>query len=101
MTKPAEIVVEDGDYGYAAQQVAEAHRQRCEAWMEFCEEHGYDDEPEFEQYKPDFPDPSSAPYDGCQTCMVREVLHADWPVIDAYAGAEVRAALQTMGARLS
>jgi hypothetical protein len=24
-------------------------------------------------------DPSSAPFDGCEDCLVREVLHAAWP----------------------
>ncbi len=27
--------------------------------------------------------PESAPFCGCQTCIIREVLHAAWPVFEA------------------
>lgn len=47
-----------------AQQAAEAHLEACWAY-----EHGETDE------APDF----AAPFCGCTTCMVREVLHAAWP----------------------
>jgi len=48
----------------AAQQAAEQHLEACWAF-----EHGeVDDAPDF-----------SAPFCGCETCQVREVLHAAWP----------------------
>lgn len=25
--------------------------------------------------------PASAPWDGCETCVVREVIHAAWPIL--------------------
>jgi len=30
-------------------------------------------------------DPASAPFCGCEDCMVREVLHAAWPILSGEA----------------
>lgn len=27
--------------------------------------------------------PAMGPWDGCDTCLIREILHAAWPVIEA------------------
>lgn len=64
------------DWGKDAHDTAIAHLDRCDAWL------AYFDEGEPDGERPDFDDPSSAPYCGCQTCLVRETLHAAWPVID-------------------
>ena len=57
------------DFGYEAQRAAEAHLDACmEALDE--QEHGEDVE-----------SPASAPFDGCDTCCVREVLFAAWPIL--------------------
>lgn len=62
------------DYGYLAQKAAEERLALCEAWMDYEEGEG---EPE-----PEEPNPACAPYCGCTTCMVREVLDAAWPIIE-------------------
>jgi hypothetical protein len=59
-----------------AQQAAEDHLAACEAAL-WREEEG-EDGPE---------SPAHAPYDGCDTCMVREVLAAVWPILRPDAGA--------------
>lgn len=64
------------DWGWRAQQVAEAHLDTCNEWLSFYEE----GEPEGQ--RPAGEDPSIAPYCGCDTCIVREVLSAAWPVIE-------------------
>jgi hypothetical protein len=61
------------DWGYEAQQAAEARLALCEQWRW----HYDDGDPE-----PEEPDPSIAPYCGCDTCIVREVLAAAWPIVE-------------------
>jgi hypothetical protein len=70
-----ELTRKPKDWGYEAQQAAEAHLAVCAEWMDYYEE-GENAEP------PEGEDPSCAPYDGCDTCLVREVLHAAWPIIE-------------------
>jgi hypothetical protein len=53
------------DWGRLAHEAAEAH---LEAIFQ-AEEDGDDS-------------PSVAPYDGCQTCDIREILAGAWPVIE-------------------
>lgn len=59
------------DFGLAAQRLAETHVAACEEalWSD----------PQTEQESP-----ASAPYCGCLTCTVREVLYAAWVVMEAY-----------------
>jgi hypothetical protein len=64
------------DWGYEAQQSAEAHVDACQRWCDYFEE----GEPEDEL--PAGEDPSCGPYCGCTTCIIRETLHAAWPVIE-------------------
>lgn len=64
------------DYGYAAQVAAEAHLDACEASEEAYEE-ALMDGVDLDHIDT----PASAPYCACQTCMVREVLYAAWPVL--------------------
>lgn len=68
------------DAGTRAQQVAEAHLAAC--WE--AEELAEDD--------PSADTPACAPFDGCPTCEVREVLYAAWPVFTADAAEQLRAA---------
>ena len=58
------------DYGAEAQKAAEAHLAACTEAM-FAWEEG-DDLAE---------SPACAPFCGCDTCVVREVLHAAWPFL--------------------
>lgn len=58
------------DYGLEAQQAAEAHLAAI--WEYELADEGHPDVP-----IPDF----AAPFCGCDTCIVREVLHAAWPII--------------------
>lgn len=64
------------DWGVQAHTAAERHLDACDAWLAYFD----DDEPAGE--RPAGGDPSSAPYCGCQTCLIREVLHAAWPVLE-------------------
>lgn len=48
----------------------------CNEWLTFY------DEGEPEGQRPAGEDPSTAPYCGCETCVIREVLSAAWPVIE-------------------
>lgn len=61
------------DFGAEAQRVAQAHLARVQEVF-WIEEEGGD------------PDvyPAFAPFDGCDTCVVREVLVSAWEVVDAY-----------------
>ena len=56
----------------AAQRAAEQRLKGCWAAQEFYDEH-YDDG----EQPPE--DPSCAPFCGCTTCIVREVLDAAYP----------------------
>ena len=59
------------DYGLEAHQAADAHLTAV--WNHFHSEEEYVD--------PDVPSPAVGPFCGCQTCEVREVLAAAWPII--------------------
>jgi hypothetical protein len=59
------------DYGVLAQRAAEAHLEACEEALHAIE---YESEA-------DVDDPAIGPFCGCTTCVVREVLHAAWPVL--------------------
>lgn len=67
------------DVGYLAHHAAERHLAACHdalwAWSE-----REDGEPEPES-------PASAPFCGCDTCVVREVLYAAWPIYEEHATA--------------
>jgi hypothetical protein len=62
------------DWGHLAQKAAEKHLSAC---MEthFAWEEG--DESKVS--------PASAPFCGCETCIVREVLYAAWPILEKWA----------------
>ena len=61
------------DYGREAQVAAEAHVAACfDAY--------YANE-ELEDGQPEVGGPESAPFDGCDTCQVREALFAAWPLL--------------------
>lgn len=67
------------DWGYEAQKAAEAHLAACQeaeyAFEEILMEGGDPaDAPE---------SPACAPFCSCETCVVREVLYAAWPVFEA------------------
>lgn len=58
------------DFGLEAQRAAEEHLSACEAWLWQAEE--------------DIvfaPSPASAPFCGCDTCQVREILFVAWPIL--------------------
>lgn len=58
------------DYGFEAQAAAEAHLYACHEALSADEEgEGIIDSP------------ASAPFCGCETCEVREVLFAAWPFL--------------------
>jgi hypothetical protein len=58
------------DYGFEAQAAAEAHLVACHEALHA--------EEEVEEY---VDSPASAPFCGCETCEVREVLFAAWPFL--------------------
>lgn len=68
------------DLGEQAQQAAEKHLDACWAALDAHEE---GDEAEW----PDL----AAPFCGCQTCEVREVLHVAWPYLRRAAHEELDA----------
>ena len=61
------------DIGIKAQRAAEAHLAACYDAMNQWEEDEYDSSIE---------SPASAPFCGCDTCVVREVLWAAWPILE-------------------
>ena len=67
------------DYGYEAQQAAEAHLDLCNEWEEW-EENGGE---EGSLGAPKGENPAVGPYCGCTTCTIREILHAAWSIIEA------------------
>lgn len=75
------------DYGWLAQQAAEQHLDA----LNEAEERATDGE------DVDWPD-SAAPYCGCQTCVIREVLHAAWPYLQQQAATELLPRKWTDGA---
>lgn len=60
------------DYGAEAQRAAEDHLAAC--WSAFHDEEDEEGQP--------IESPASAPFDGCQTCEVREVLYAAYPHLE-------------------
>jgi hypothetical protein len=60
------------DFGVEAQQAAEAHLAACDDALEAEQ----DPDAEFEWPM------LAGPYCGCPTCVVREVLHAAWPIFE-------------------
>lgn len=62
------------DLGLEAQRAAEAHLAACQDAM-FAYDEG-DEEAE---------SPASAPFCGCDTCMIREILHAAWEILETAA----------------
>lgn len=60
-----------------AQHKAEAHLEACmDALM------AEDATPGDEDYGREIDSPACAPFDGCTTCIVREVLYAVWDIIE-------------------
>ena len=55
------------DVGVLAQRAAEDHLAACWEALDIMEE-----------------SPASAPFCGCQTCEVREVLYAAWPIFERH-----------------
>jgi hypothetical protein len=60
------------DVGVAAQEAAEAHLAACWAAHDAQDDGGV------------LPSPATGPFDGCETCCVREILAAAWPVFLAF-----------------
>lgn len=68
------------DYGLEAQRAAEEHLERL-----------YEAD-EMDEYPEDYP--ALAPFCGCTTCIVREVLYVGWPILEEAVLAEERARVQ-------
>ena len=68
----------DRDYGHEAQQAAEERLETIWEAEESDDDSAYDDID------------MAGPFCGCTTCIVREVLHAAWPILReaALAGVE-------------
>lgn len=66
------------DFGREAQAAAEMHLEACELSLM-----GEDEEPI--EVDVDM----AGPYCGCTTCVVRETLHAAWPILIEAARAEL------------
>ena len=64
------------DIGRRAQRAAEAHLAACEEAMYEADCVG----------EAEVDSPASAPFCGCTTCQVREVLHAAWPIFEEHHG---------------
>ena len=62
------------DFELEAQKAAEAHLAACTEAMFAWEEAGEVDE--------SIVSPAIAPFCGCDTCVVREVLYAAWPIME-------------------
>lgn len=78
------------DAGFVAQRAAEAHLAACQ------EAFWAGEDPDGPYWEPDWEtaamnSPASAPFDGCDTCIVREVLHAAWPIIEDHVRKELAA----------
>lgn len=71
---PSPSQQDETDYGALAQKAAEEHLTACwEAYWAEEECESLDELPE---------SPACAPFCGCETCVVREVLYAAWPIIE-------------------
>lgn len=64
------------DVGVLAQRAAEKHLIAC---MEALYEQDGGNEVE---------SPASGPFCGCETCVIREVLYAAWPIFEEHASAD-------------
>lgn len=62
------------DYGLEAQKAAEAHLAACQEVFWELEEG--------EMTGEESSSPASAPFCNCDTCIVREVLFAAWPIME-------------------
>lgn len=71
------------DYGHLAQKAAEAHLAACDDALYDYDEHGDDATVQMPE--------TAGPYCGCSTCIVRETLHAAWPIIEQYVRANPEA----------
>jgi hypothetical protein len=72
------------DYGLEAQKAAELHLAACNESL-----WGGEDSEALE--RGEWPEtPASAPFCGCDTCIVREVLHAAWPLLLQAAGENIK-----------
>lgn len=67
------------DYGYEAHRAAMQRWEALEAALS-AEEVGEE---------PEWPEDMFAPYDGCDDCVVREILHAAWPLLQLAAQEEM------------
>lgn len=83
------------DAGVVAQAAAEEHLAAC-----FEAEDAYEQAMEDGTDLADLDTPACAPFDGCQTCEIREILYAAWPVFTADVVARLRAAGHTDAADL-
>ena len=59
------------DWGYEAQKAAEKHMEAV-----------WDAHYAWEEGDETAESPASAPFCGCETCVVREILHAGWTVFE-------------------
>lgn len=59
------------DYGREAHEAAQKHLDAINA-AEYAED---------SEELPDYPEDMAGPWDGCETCVIREVLHAAWPIL--------------------
>lgn len=83
------------DAGAAAHAAAQAHLDACHA-----AEEAYDQALADGTDTTGIDTPASAPFDGCETCEVREILYAAWPVLTADVVTRLRAAGHTDAADL-
>lgn len=79
-----ELPAGDRDYGYEAQQAAEAHLALC--WEAF---YSQEDDGEGDDGDEPSESPAIGPFCGCETCVTREILYAAWPLMEASVRAEV------------
>lgn len=81
-------MAEDIDWGARAQEAADKHLSAV--WTHFHEEAEAVGDEEFEST----PSPARGPFDGCQTCEVREILEVAYPLLRM---AMVEEMLKTLG----
>lgn len=66
------------DYGLEAHNAAAAHLQECWDYLSYV--NGLVETDNVESVGED---PASAPFCGCDTCQIREILWAAWPFVRA------------------
>jgi len=66
------------DYGHEAHQAAKARWQQLDEAL-YVENSGEE---------PEWPEDMTFPYDGCEDCVIREILHAAWPFLEPAAQEE-------------